>query len=1080
MDKSSIIQHNHNLNHVIALHASAGSGKTYALSIQFIKTILSNISPHTKSLIPLNRLLAITFTNKAANEMKERILKQLKLIALSSHVDSYKSEEKTQIPKELTKLNIDTDNIGKLADELISQILKDYSNFQVRTIDSFLRSIIVASIRETGLHPDFQIDMDPSPYIDYAVDKLLSEIKTNNEIKEYFLNFLDIYLHVEGKTSFFPRDWIVETISTLRLHEVKHGTEIKCDNLTSMEVDSKRKALEDKLEHFYQVITNKGIDTNKRAPKIDKLNSDDFSNRAWKEADVTYILTKSNKHYKDILQPLWNDIRKALAELLIISGKTQYSAYCSILAKAEKNIEEITKMKGKILVDDINKYVRKLIKEHTVPELYFNLGERIHHYFIDEFQDTDRAQWNNIKALITDALAYNGSFFYVGDKKQAIYRFKGSDASLFDEVKEDKEIKPFGVGSEYLDYNYRSKPLLVKFYNETFDVERLKCLVDSDKTDELDLEIINQIKTGIENTYQKSRQHHIEHQKETENSNKDDGYIQIEYIKREDTSKDVNETSSQQDDTEQDNENDMLLQRIKSVIDELKNNGIPYSDIAVLVRKNEELKELSVKLKEQGIPVQSVRGFNIKEHPLIIEVMSFLHFLNNPMDNLSFVAFITGEIFSKNCEIEHSEIEKWLLEHGKKEYLYIEFRKWQAQLWDGLIKPLFNAVGYLPAYDIVSDFIERFKINENFPESIGFFVHLLEMLKIKEDNGENNLDSFIEYWDNEKEDDDSFFVPLSSANAVKILTIHKAKGLEFPVVILPFASIKINTKNKTMFVIEDEKSCDGLTLAYINKRQAQLMYSIDKDNPYVKAYIKENVLSFIDELNAFYVAVTRAKKALYIFINDNKDAIYKLFEKEFDSNGRYIKGSLKNENRASKIEDSFPSKPSPSVHWQQHIYIKQPNKDSLEYYKEESRGDIIHKLLSNITIVEENIKDKLLKLVNQISDSRLTNKNELVDSLLYMISLKEVQSWFKPDPDTIIFTEKDVVNKYGETKRIDRLVITRDEAIVIDYKTGGINDIDKHKKQVKEYMDIISELYPEKHVKGFLMYLDHKKVEEVK
>ncbi len=1070
--------------HVYQLAASAGSGKTHSLSLRYIQFLLSDDGKILNK--NLRSILAITFTNKTANEMKERILRQLKLIAIPALKDDKQAAEREQILKQLKSINLGDKNFQKATDKLVEEIIRHYTDFQVRTIDSFLRSIIVASLRETNLQPDFDIAIDAMPYIEYAVDDLLSRIQTNPAVKELFIRFLDIYLNVEGKSGFYPRKDIINLVNRFRYLENKKCKRIESKKITPEEIDKKKYTFKKSVNNLYDIIAAENIETKYLPGKDDligKIDSDDFSNKLWVQHDVEYILKKQSKHFRDQLQPAWDNIRWLLFDLLITADSSRYSAYHDILINIEKTLHEITQARGEILIDDINKYVKELSDKYNVPEIYFNLGERIFHYFIDEFQDTDRAQWNNIKDLLMEALANGGSLFYVGDKKQSIYRFKGSDSSLFDEVIEDEGIVPIlkGIYIKQLSSNYRSTALLVNFFNETFHPDYLKRMIVDDEKEQIKFRINKQIIELINDTYKGSEQAIAQNNK----AQKKGGYVLVEHIKSKDEQpNDDASAPSDPDAVEPAQDEDVYVKRINEVIVELHDKGIAYSDIAVLVRKNEQIETLSGKLKQKSIPVQSAQGLDLRKHHLIGEVISFLSFLNNPLDNLSFAGFITGEIFNTVSGIQTNDMHAWFVKQRGAKYLYLAFKQWQVKLWDEFIKPLFNAVGYLPAYDIVNEFIERFNVHENFSTSIGFFMHLLEMLKKREDNGENNLYSFLEYWNTKEENDNSFYVNLSSGDAVRILTIHKAKGLEFPVVILPSVSfVSLNPQSKgndqqSMFITEDN---DKLNLFYSNKVHRSILNSIDEEDPSIKAYIKDQALSFMDELNTFYVALTRAGQELYIFIQDKKEPVYTLFEHKLDTNSRYEQGEhivLKKQRKVE--EDVFTAKVRASTRWQDHIFIKQPDMDSLENYKEEKRGNIIHDILSRITIVDEHIGKRISELLDMIKDETSKNQSDIIDKLTQVLTSEEVKAWFTPGPSANVFKEKEVVNEHGELKRIDRLIVTQEEAIIVDYKTGGLKDIEKHKKQVREYMNIISHIYSTRRIKGYLLYVDHNKVEEVR
>lgn len=1046
---------------VIVLQASAGSGKTYRLSIEFIRTILSNSDIYNLG-NPFKHLLAITFTNKAACEMKDRILKHLKMLAIDK--DDFKDRE--QLIKDLNIQSINNEDIRLKADKLVKKLLNHYSDFQVRTIDSFLRSIIAASIRETSFTPNFQISMNSNEYVEYAVDELFSNIQTDASVKEDFLDFLNVYFNIERKVNFYPKKDIIEIINNIRHLKNKKDKDIKIDNYSTENIRLKKEEFVKSFKKFLDKITENKIEVDKRIFNnlkdiFKKININNFSSSLWEKAKVGDFFKKEHANKKDPFQPLWDEVRRNLAELIKILSEARYKPYLSLLIKTEAIIKDITKASDEILIDDINNYVKSLIENQSVPELFFNLGEQILYYFIDEFQDTDRAQWSNIKPLVLNALANNGTLFYVGDKKQSIYRFKGSDAGLFDEIIEDHDIKVYKVAKYYLNENRRSSNELVNFLNETFEPQRLKSMLDNNNKSWCN----TKIQELIDKTYKKYFQN-------SKLNNEDiQGYVSVEYIKSDTMHED---SSLQNSDADQEpTYEDIIVTRIEKIVSELINSGITFSDIAILTRTNKEAEIISEKLKKNNMPIQSERGFNIKEHPLIIEIISFLTFINNPADNLSFVTFVTGDIFTKSSGLTSDLIYKWLFEHRYEGFLYLSFKQWQPELWENLIKPLFNAVGYLPAYDIVNEFIKRFKLLNNFSESTGFFSHLIEMLKIKEDNGENNLDSFIKYWHTQKEDDDNFWVNLSSNNAIKLMTIHKAKGLEFPVVILPFKS---TNKPKNMFVINKNNE---ITLSNMQSGDAKILYSIDRSDPYVEAYVDELALSFIDELNAFYVATTRAKYALYILLSEKENSFYNLFKEKLQNTGVYVSGKLPIYKQKVKQEISFATKGETLFHWQNHIFIHQPDMDTLKYYKEERRGNVLHKMLSNIQSIDENIKEKLTEQLDAVDKEWIKHQPKLVDNLIDIINSEKAKKWFNLEPETTIFTEKEVVNKHGELKRIDRLILTKNETIIIDYKTGGTSEMEKHKKQVKEYMEIVSQLYPRKLTKGYLVYIDHKRIEEV-
>ncbi|HEC25557.1 MAG TPA: hypothetical protein ENI54_06080, partial [bacterium] len=304
-----------------------------------------------------------------------------------------------------------------------------------------------------------------------------------------------------------------------------------------------------------------------------------------------------------------------------------------------------------------------------------------------------------------------------------------------------------------------------------------------------------------------------------------------------------------------------------------------FRDIAILTRTNSDAADFVLKLKEEGVPVKSNQSADIRNNRLIMEIISFLKFINDPADNLSFINFISGKIFSIAVKYDYFTLKKGIndliLKNAGKEFIYIKFKEWRAEsmgvtaagLWDGYISELFNGVGFYSVYETVCKLYEKFDIYNNFSEYIGFFMHLLEIIKNREDAGDNDLDLFIDFFEDAEQDAEQFLTePDPSNNAVNVLTAHKAKGLQFPVVIVPYACIKNKPINRILISScpSSHDDCDKIRLYYTNKNEQELLFGIDENLPETEGYVLEKSMSFLDELNLFYVSLTRAKEELYI------------------------------------------------------------------------------------------------------------------------------------------------------------------------------------------------------------------------
>jgi len=1194
-EQKSILKKDKDLKfpHIFQLSASAGSGKTENLSLRYIQFNLSDKIRNNY----IDNIVAITFTNKAANEMKDRVLKLLKKTAIEDSettdkvkdiIDAENSDETLYICKGGTKLlqtaesqtadskNTDSQNesrqtiVSQNASSIVDNIIKNWTDFNIKTIDSFLTDILSASLRETDIGPNFKIVTNVQPYIEFAIDELLLKVNSDSQIKELFLDFIENYLVIENKKSFNPRSAIIDIVKDLRDKENTNGKRFYNKDINIYQV--KQRIAQNKVN------LSKGIDNiEKKLPalisfnknfqnalKQEKINNYEFKSAYWQKKNLKDILKGISKNNIDIIQPQleflqreWDKIRLVLEDIINDVGSIRFYSYIKILDAIRKILAEQARKEGVVFIDELKSRVKSLIK-NRVPEIYFNIGEQIYHYLIDEFQDTDRLQWEIIEDLVLNSLSNGGSLFYVGDKKQSIYRFKGSDVKLFEEIidndSKDNDSKDYeflnhkhsasllssveaeNIYREVLPVNFRSKDNLINFFNTTFTPANLKNIVPDDEEDGIKKAINQEIIYFIEETYknheQKSKINLLGNEAEknaagnndlsADNNNLSNGYVYIERVS--DNNLCGNQATREDADTN--------IKNIKSTINIINDLKPRYrlKDIAILVRTNEEARDLAVKLKKEGISVESEQSADIRYHPATGEVILFMKFLNRPDDNLSFATFITGDVFTTRTRLRKDEIYDWLLENKLSRYLYKDFQKWQEDIWNNYINDLFKSVGYLPAYDLVCLFYDRFNIYENFKDSIGFFMHLLELFKNREHEGENSLDMFLEFWEDKNQEYSQFLVRLnSSQDALKIFTIHKAKGLEFPVVIMPFASIENKNTNDNSKLIFNNNA-NNLKLIYTNKDYQNILLSIDENlNEVNKAYIKERAMSFLDEINLFYVAATRAKDELYILMPaKTSNKLQRLFFKDTD-----IIDNIKDEEKEKPVEigakfssskqgkrsggesrkkahgrEEEPAESAPfyqlkNYDWKKHIYgISE--KDEIKTLIDQNtqnqikRGNIIHAVLSKFTIfnaaicidrysqlrhlIDEEIKSEEIEGIEGI-DLKPDGIEEIENELIDILNIAEVKPWFFID-DNIninIYTEKDIVNSDGELKRIDRLIITAEKAIVIDYKTGIINSVkaDKYRKQLKNYMNIISQIYPDKSVEGYILYIDEKRVQKI-
>lgn len=1014
--------------YIRVVEASAGSGKTWQLTQRFIHLLFKS---------KLQHILAITFTNKAANEMKERILEWLKKSTLGDEkiINEIKSSDTLQVLSGISERII-----KERSKEKIQEIFQDYLNFNVRTIDSFINSIASSSSLEIGLPPNYEIIMNPLPYIKYVIDLILSKVGIAGADETIlFDRFIESFLTLEERKSWQPKATIQENVNNLRKKENIRGLRF--------EKFSGRASKEEILEML----------------KKEKLN---VSKKRMLEAIDKTIATKELERMENWIDDLSPNTKRKMEEYFYNTSSMRFNSYISILERVRSEIEDIKKRKRIVFIDDLGIKINEFLEgEGVVPEIYVMLGETIFHYLIDEFQDTNRIEWDNLQPLIENSLAQAGSLFYVGDKKQALYRFRGGDVDLFDRVRRDFPSVA-GVDKPItLKDNFRSRENIVKFNNRIFSMENLKKIdcpnshLDSDPS---------KIWMKIEKIYGNCEQR-VSRPKDSEG-----GYISIKKI-------------------EKGNKKEILENLKNEMIPKLENvvSRYGFGDIAILVEENEYVRSITHWLIEKGWPVASEVTLDLRKNSFVNEIVSFLRFLNSPADDLSFASFISGTVFTEAINLGREKILSFLEDNrDRKTILYIIFRENYPELWKEYINPFFTHVGFLPLYDLVFEIFKVYKIFEKIPENEGFFMRLLEIINERDDAGENSLQAFLDYW-NEGENEDFQITLPEHLNAIKISTIHKAKGLSFPVVLVAFIA---KPKSMHEFIREEGKK---LVINYITKRG-----NYPFSNRLKEIYDKEMDAHTLDSLNSLYVALTRAEDELFIFISSDNTFSCLFDEEEI---GKFVRC----EKEVSKERREYPPEiervkvlgveevpvqmpvPLASPHWSTKLCRRKIEIETfidLQRKKLIERGTFIHYVLASINKVEGNL-EKIVeeKVMLGARETGFNGDTEEVKHVLNKIfSMKEVKEWFSFDG----FNEKDIARAQARTgesilMRIDRFVILSDKIYIIEYKTGEeysgkISEVKgEHLKQVLDYIDAVKEIYPDKKIEGYILYIDEEKVFKV-
>ena len=799
----------------IVLKASAGSGKTHTLTQRYVQFVLSENIPRNS----LKNILAITFSNNASKEMKERVLQWLKSLQFG--------DEKAV--KELTGIiTFGNASPSEKAGRLIEEILDHFADFQVRTIDSFMATLFRASAIDFGYAPDFEILIHSDPLMEYAFNLYLKEVKEGSAEADLFENVVQIILENKGgETSYLwdPSAVLLDEMKGIYKRVAASGKEIRIRD-HSREIDSVKQRIRQELEEIGGLIGKSGLERNGNSTfsALFSLSREgrfvDFIGRGLKNAPVKKPPKSDDSLQKayDAILRRWVEVGQTIQAYTSLYARSYYDPYLKLYGAFSETAEEVKKRQGKVFIEDINKQLSAYLQAEIVPDIYCRLGETVFHFLIDEFQDTSPIQWQNLLPLIGNVLAQEGSLFVVGDTKQAIYGFRYADYTIMKGCESKNPFPSAGHQALELDTNYRSAFRILEFNEEVFK-ERAAFHDDYRLAAE---------QSGLKDYVQKpqAKQGYA-------------GYVQVEMVER-----DANDPPERL--------------RVQGLIEELVGRGYAYRDIAILAARNREVVDATTWLSEKNIPFISYSSLDIRRRKVTGEVIALLRFLDSPPDDLAFATFLLGEMFHRNLqrefgEITHSELHAFLFRNRKKAPLYKIFQEEFNPVWERFFSRLFRSVGYLPLYDLVTETLQTFRAFETLQEDEATLVKILEVVKEFEGSGSNSLRDFLcSTADGEAGAEWKIDVP-RNVNAVHVMTLHKAKGLGFPVVI----ALLYGASRRVFNTIIDEEG-DEIVLLKLNQK------IIGSAPQWEERYHQEGLKETVNRLNSLYVGFTRAKEELYV------------------------------------------------------------------------------------------------------------------------------------------------------------------------------------------------------------------------
>ncbi|MBF0122102.1 MAG: UvrD-helicase domain-containing protein [Candidatus Omnitrophica bacterium] len=1032
------------------VEASAGSGKTYALAKRYVRLIL-HLS-RGKETPPIHSILAITFTNKAAIEMKERILRFLKELALGV-MDPGEREDM------LEGLDMSSDGAQKTAQIVIDTILRNYNYFQVQTIDRFINALLVSSAFQIGLTANFRIKTSSRDHLALALDELIDEVATNVAVKRTFDDFLTSMLLVEARSAWIPKDVVLDTVQQLfgdyNTYAKAFSREgIKPEDLirTKGQIIAQVKAFVEKMPEgvnktFAQSM-RRFAESHRGAFRFSPGLSSYFV--AGKEIPWIKGAVRSSWH-----EDQWAKIQAGFVKAADLEVRHLYDPYVEIFESVREKLAENCIREDMLFLEELNAKARLVYEQGIAPEeLYYRLSTRFEHYLFDEFQDTSILQWENLRVLPEDAIAKGGSLFYVGDKKQAIYSFRGGDTRLFDDVREQYKDPGYHSVRERLVKSRRSLKSIVEFNNKIFDLSCLEGLMRvTGKDGDLVIPARAQDFDELKRIYEGASQELVHLSPE--------GCVRVEIL--EGANKDDVRTSARA--------------KVMPIIRDLAQR-FSLRDIGILVRKNDDVEEVTRWLLEEGIPSSSERTLNIKEHVLVGEVIAFLRFLCSPIDNVSFAEFIHGGIFLRASGLSIEDIQGFILSWRmpkQRASLYMAFRQKFPKEWEAIVGDFFKNAGLYPFYETLVSFYRRTQVLENFPGDQGFLMHLLDLVKTKEEEFPDML-SFLDHYDVLEGED--LYVDVAGGDAVQIMTVHKAKGLEFRAVVLPFLTMSLDRKSSARNKALAYTLCPGdddLMLYHFNKthtKYSELAEELDVD---------EDMRTFFSELNNIYVALTRAACEMYVFIppkaGQSRNLVRDLIPESLYGLGE--PATRYPEKKSDEAGDPKELLPSGCLDWITFLREEFSLDNDLARRKERDAGRTLHAILERVKVLQDktalvSVRDAVVAAGEQ---RRLPfSTEEGVSQVAEFVSSPLIRPFFFTNAQEI-YCEREFADRFGNARRMDRVLVFDKEVWVVDFKLDVLGD--EAQVQVRGYMNVLQDVFLGKHIKGFLVSIIEKKVKEI-
>ena len=1054
------------MNELQVYKASAGSGKTFTLAVEYIKHLIRN--PYA-----YRHILAVTFTNKATTEMKERILGQL------YGIHTHDPQSEAYLNKLIDELQLPEDEIRMKAGKALSLMIHDYNHFRVETIDSFFQSVMRNLARELELGANLNIELDNTTALSEAVDSMIEKLdrhspvlyqlldyieerieddkqwKVAHEIKEFGKNiFNEEYIEkgAQLRKALENPDCIPNYRRMLKALEKEAVEQLKGFGdqffgiLEEHEVDVTDLSYKESGVAGYFLKLQKGVtdDKIKGTRVIDCMNdAKKWTGKSHKRKDEIISLAERE------LIPLLKTAEEFRGKNNRIINSCQLSLRhvnnVQLLNHIDEEVRTLNQEKNRFLLADTNALLHNIVREGDPSFVFEKIGSNIRNVMIDEFQDTSRMQWDNFKLLLNEGLSQGADSLIVGDVKQSIYRWRNGDWTILNGLK--GQLGPFPIEEKTLNTNRRSEAAIVQFNNEIF-TSACQILNDMHKQEQ------GSECTELKNAYQDVRQ---ETNRETVR-----GSVKFTFLT------DKIDVSYQEE----------TLQQLAEEVESMAQQGVSLNDMAILVRKNGVIPVVADYFdKHTPYRIVSDEAFRLDASLAINMLMDAIRYLVEPKNSIAqaqLAIAYQNEVLHKDMDLNT------LLLGDLDEYLPSAF-----------IEEL-DTLRLMPLLELLEKLTRIFQLSliENQDAYLlSFYDHVNDYLQ----KHSSELTAFVKHWEEKL----CFkTIPSGNIEGIRILSIHKSKGLEFHTVFLPFCDWKLeNERTSYIWCTPPEAPFDELQLLPIN-------YGTNmNESIYQNDYRKEKLQLWVDNLNLLYVAFTRPQCNLVVWCKEKgSNTVSELLSSALVGTSCQTIESL--DNCIYQLGEVCPSKTSSSkkvstnklVQTPESIPVKLESLDTPIEFKQSNRsadfidgeddmsgkyirqGQVMHSLFSMIRTPND-VPGAIARLRMEGIIESDKHEQQTLKLVNWALKHPQVKEWFSGEWSlynecAILYRE----NGELQTRRPDRVMMKDGEVIVVDFKFG--KPYPEYNIQVKEYMDLLHGMGYEQ-VSGYLWYVFYNQLEKI-